>query len=70
MSAVLYRMINDKAEKDWTGPEITAATISVWAEHWFKVAEQIAIEFDNDRLLPATAKAVRDIVTEQKRFYK
>lgn len=67
MSTVLYGIINKRAEADYTGPEITKDSFKTWSDHWFATAEVIAKEFDIARL-PATAKAVRDIIQEQQRY--
>jgi hypothetical protein len=68
MSAILYGLIHKRAESTYEGPPVTAANYSIWVSHWFKSAEEIAEAFDKESL-PTTAKAVRDIVKQQERFY-
>lgn len=67
MSTTLYKMIHDEATKTYTGPEVTLGSYSLWVEHWFECAEQLAYKFDKEQLYN-TAKAVRAIIAEQKKF--
>lgn len=69
MSTILYGMINHKAESTYLGPAISAANYELWVAHWFKAAEQLAVDFDNEHL-PATAEAVRQIILDNRRFCK
>lgn len=67
MSNILLTMIHARAEATKPEIDLTVKNYGVWVLHWFKCAEEIAKEFDNNNL-PNTAKAVRDIIVEQMRY--
>lgn len=69
MSSILYGMIHKKAEQTYLGPTPTAANYEIWVAHWFKAAEALAVEFDNEQLT-ATGKAVRDIAADQRKLLR
>lgn len=66
---VLYRMIHDKAEKEYRGVEITKGNYEIWVRHWFSCANELQMAFVKEGLLE-TAKAISDIIVEQMRFCK
>lgn len=69
MSAVLYKMINDKAERTYSGNIVTVENYEIWVIHWFTCANILAEEFYNQGLTK-TAEAVKNIIKEQRKFYK
>lgn len=65
MNQIILKMIHDRAQASF-GEEIHAANYQRYVEHWFKTAEDVKLEFENESLYH-TAHTVANMIVIMKR---